>query len=447
MVPRVPRPRPYMPSAPQTSQGSSSRSKGKPVNSHELEVLPSMDNARYYDPPASPSSSSDSAYSDAPAPHDLTTNSGNKLVYHSRFMRKGKSYPWGPAFEEAKLEKRSRKRLKRALETVFPDASADLGLPPPANILDAERKREKKRKHQEEDREYQLPHLRSPSPPATTARLAPTLAIPQSYTDIMLSSAMRHTMADDKMDRGLMDTSNELLESEKGLSQALGRLREVLRIRGRDVPAAPPPVTNGDEDDNLPIENPALGVIKQEPNGVDDMPSRASTPGLPPVQVNSKGEPLIPPLPRIAETDNLWRVTQELLQSTTWTPEIGFSVTKPGTAAKPQTPYTHPLTPVQSLFCNPAGFTLTSTPNPQNPGFAYPEGHVNHPRATRYNVDLAAQVRATDDAIERIMELLVDCNEYKERLEETRDRVADIARVRKKVWTVVKERAGRELGV
>lgn len=406
-----------------------------------------MDHSRYYDPPASPSSSSDSTFSDAPAPHDLTTNSGNKLVYHSRFMRKGKAYPWAPSFEEAKLEKRSRKRLKRALESVFPDASADLGVPPPANILDAERKRENKRKRRDEDREFQLPHLRSPSPPATTARLAPTLALPQSYTDVMLSSALRHTMADDKMDRGLMDTSSELLESEKGLSQALGRLREVLRIRGRDVPAPAQPIANGDEDDMVPIEHPALGAIKQEPNGTEDLPSRASTPGLPPVQVNSKGEPLIPPLPRIAETDNLWRVTQELIQSTAYTPDIGFSVTKPGTAAKSQTPYTLPLTPVQRLFCNPAGFTLTSKPSAHNPGFGYPEGHANHPRPTRYNVDLAAQVRATDDALERIMELLVDCNEYKERLEETRDRVADIARVRKKVWTVVKERAGRELGV
>jgi hypothetical protein len=43
------------------------------------------------------------------------------------------------------------------------------------------------------------------------------------------------------------------------------------------------------------------------------------------------------------------------------------------------------------------------------------------------------------------MELLVDCNEYKERLEETRDRVADIARVRKRVWSVIKDRTGREL--
>jgi len=41
--------------------------------------------------------------------------------------------------------------------------------------------------------------------------------------------------------------------------------------------------------------------------------------------------------------------------------------------------------------------------------------------------------------------LLADCNEYKERLEEARDRVADVARARKKVWSVVKERAGQEL--
>jgi hypothetical protein len=54
-------------------------------------------------------------------------------------------------------------------------------------------------------------------------------------------------------------------------------------------------------------------------------------------------------------------------------------------------------------------------------------------------------MRAVDDAMERIMELLVDCNEYKERLEETRDRVFDIARVRKRVWSTIKERTANEL--
>ncbi|RZK21275.1 MAG: hypothetical protein EOO43_10690 [Flavobacterium sp.] len=58
---------------------------------------------------------------------------------------------------------------------------------------------------------------------------------------------------------------------------------------------------------------------------------------------------------------------------------------------------------------------------------------------------MAAQTKAVDDALERIMELLVDCNEYKERLEETRDRVADIARVRKRVWSTVKQRTAAEL--
>lgn len=408
-----------------------------------------MDSAKSYDPPASPSSSSESGFSDAPAPHDLTTNSGNKLVYHARFMRQGKTYPWGPAFEEAKLEKRSRKRLKRALEVVFTDAAAEVGEFAPSNIMDSERRREAKRKRKEEDREFQLPHLRSPSPPASTAKLAHTLAIPQTYTDIMMSSSMRHTMADDKMDRGLVDTSNELVENEKGLMQALGRLREVLRIRSRDVEGEQQDLPNGtavDDAASIDVAPPAL--IKQEPNGSDDIPSRTSTPGLSgPNPVNAKGEPLIPQLPRIADTDNLWRVTQELIQGPPVMPTIEYSVTKPGTAVKPQTPHTEPLTPVQKLFCNPSGLTLTSVPNSSHPGFSSAPDVPGYPQTVRYNVDLAAQVRATDDALERIMELLVDCNEYKERLEETRDRVADIARVRKKVWSLVKQRAGRELGM
>jgi hypothetical protein len=160
----------------------------------------------------------------------------------------------------------------------------------------------------------------------------------------------------------------------------------------------------------------------------------------------------IPPLPRIAETDNLWRVTQEMLSSAQPTPTIEYSVTKPGTAAPSPLDYdganaakiAASLTPVQRLFVAKSGITLSAIPSTSQTGMLA-ENPLHRPTPVRYNIDLPSQTRAVDDALERIMELLVDCNEYKERLEETRDRVADIARVRKRVWSVIKDRTGREL--
>jgi uncharacterized protein YoxC len=89
--------------------------------------------------------------------------------------------------------------------------------------------------------------------------------------------------------------------------------------------------------------------------------------------------------------------------------------------------------------------TLSAEHSKTNASLKLARDNPHYPVTTRYNLDMAAQTRAVDDAMERIMELLVDCNEYKERLEETRDRVADVARVRKRVWAAVKDRTGREL--
>jgi hypothetical protein len=232
----------------------------------------------------------------------------------------------------------------------------------------------------------------------------------------MVNPAMRHSLADDSMESGLQRTATELLEGEKGLMQSLGRLREVLRVRNRDVRevSVPEETTNGDH----------TGANGQEENG----------------SVSSK----IPPLPHISDTDNLWRVTQELLQGGQPQPEVTFTATNPSQVEAPGPNQPTP-TPTQRLFTVPSGLTVNAIPNPANPGFRLVSDHPARPRTVRYNLDMTAQCRAVDDALERISELLADCMEYKERLEEARDRVADVARARKKVWTVIKERAGREL--
>jgi hypothetical protein len=349
-------------------------------------------------------------------------------------MRRGKKYAWGPTFDDTRSEYHVRKRLKLCLEQFLPEAASEVGSAPPANIIEAAQKRRKQKRKREEDQSYILPHLRSPSPPTSTMKLAPLLALPQTYTDIMLSPSMRHSLGEDTVETGLQRTAGELLEGEKGLMQALGRLREVLRIRRRDVPDAEPdaPVVNGHSGPDTGSDGPAEESMQVDTQADGD---GSSSP--------ARDAALIPPLPHISETDNLWRVTQELLQANPQ-PTITYASTQPGTA-KPTFNPIPTLTPVHRLFVCPTGMTVGAVPNPSHPGLSLDPKHHSYPQTIRYNLDLANQCRAVDDAMERIAELLTDCNEYKERLEEARERVADVARARKKVWAVIKERAGREL--
>lgn len=383
-----------------------------------------MDKPSYYDPPSSPSSSR----SASPPPPNMMTNSGNKLVPGAQFMRRGKMYPWGPSLEVAKADQHARKRLKLCLEQFMPSAAAEINEEIPPNISGAEERRREKKRRREEEKEYILPHLRSPSPPMSTAKLASLLALPQSYTDLLLNPAMRHSLGNDNMEQGLQRTAGELLEGEKPLLQALGRLRDVVRVLERDVPLPKPSV----QADRGAVSSPTA-------NGNDTL---------------SQSYPhLIPPLPHISDTDNLWRVTQELLSQpgqaqSVPVPTLTYTATPPGAAAPSLNPTGEPEpvpTPLQRLFTCPSGITLHAVPNPSHPGYAYPQGHSLHPQTVKYNLDLKNQCRAVDDAWERISELLADCNEYRERLEEARDRVADVARVRKRVWRTIKERAGWEL--
>jgi hypothetical protein len=257
---------------------------------------------------------------------------------------------------------------------------------------------------------------------------------------------MRHSLADDTVEQGLQRTASELLEGEKGLMQALGRLREVLRLRDRDVRkpnGISPAPANGEVQTNGNHSSLGLDVNGTGPPTANGTPEqRSSTPNG--SSLNPRNGPeRIKPLPHISDVDNLWRVTQELLQGQP--PRIiSFQVTEPGAAdavsANQPTP-----TPLQRLFTEPSGMTLKAVPHPSHPGLRLPENHNARPKPVQYNLDLSAQTRAVDDALERISELLADCTEYKHRLEEARDRVADVSRARKKVWSIVKERAGKEL--
>jgi hypothetical protein len=347
-------------------------------------------------------------------------------------MRKGKMAAWGPAFEEVQIDHRVRRRLGICIEELMPNAAMQARMEVPDSVLATERRRLKRKRLRDEEQLYQLPHLRSPSPPQSTSKLAPILALPHTYVDIMISPSMRHSLGDDSMETSLQATAGELLDGEKGLMQALGRLREVLRVRSRDVPEA-----EVEEAKAVNGNHTGSNGHGSEPGAMAVDAPRGSPPP-------SQGDALIPPLPHISDTDNLWRVTQELLQGQPQ-PTITFTVTPPGAAAPTTVLPTATTTPVHRLFTCSTGITVNAIPNASHPGMAFPTTHPAYPVTQKYNLDLTNQRRAVDDALERISELLADCNEYKERLEEARGRVADVARARKKVWAVIKERAGLEL--
>ncbi|KAL7419099.1 hypothetical protein Q5752_005935 [Cryptotrichosporon argae] len=380
-----------------------------PVQIADIEHLPMYDLYHYYDPP-SPSSSSDSDAGPSEPRAPLLSNSGRKLEYAARWMRRGKITAWGPSYEEAERRDGGRKRLRLCVEELMPDAAVEAGAVPPPNVTKQVVQRHQRKQRRIEDAAYLLPHLAgSTSPPLSTADLAPMLALPQSYLDIALSSAMRHTLSDDTMERSLLSTAGALLEGERGLFQALGRLRDVLRLREQDVPENVRPVVDGTTNGEA-NESAAPATVSEEDQ--------------------------IPPLPHVSDTDNLWRVTQEHAQQQP-APTITFTATPKGMAAPSSTPAAAPptLTPMHRLFTCPDGIMFNSVP----------AVGASSARRTMYNIDLPSQQRAVDDALERISELLADCTEYRDRLEEARGRVADIARARKLVWKTIDARAQREL--
>jgi hypothetical protein len=414
-------------------------------------ALPSNDRRAYYDPVSSPSSSSSLSDDNPPSPL-LVSNSGNKLHPSARMIRKGKMCAWSPAYEEHRTDQRVRHRLKLCMEQFMPEAAMEVGSSIPQNVVEMGVKRSERKRKRQEDEQYRLPHLASPSPPLSTAKLAPMMALPRTYVDIMISPAMRHSLSSDAVEQGLQRTASELLEGEKGLMQALGRLREVLRVRERDVPVVEGAAAHH-HGDNAPNGNHSGtgGLDSSDTNGVNGQgsitPTQTDSTAQAGSQANGVSQKKILPLPHISDTDNLWRVTQELLQPQPQ-PTISFHPTEPGTAIVnslradqvPPEP-----TPVQALFTVSGGITIKSTPNSAHPGLRMPVTHPSHPKPIMYNLDMWNQTRAVDDALERISELLADCMEYKERLEEARNRVADVSRARKKVWSIVKERAAREL--
>lgn len=104
------------------------------------------------------------------------------------------------------------------------------------------------------------------------------------------------------------------------------------------------------------------------------------------------------------------------------------------------------LTSLQEIFVTPTGLTTTIGPSPNDPRLGLPITHPGYPHTTVVRLTPETQKHSVTAALEKIYELASDCQEYVARLQEIRERIANVARARRKVWHIVRERAVLENG-
>lgn len=104
------------------------------------------------------------------------------------------------------------------------------------------------------------------------------------------------------------------------------------------------------------------------------------------------------------------------------------------------------LTPLQELFVTPSGLITTIGPSPNDPRLGLPITHPGYPHTTVVRLTPETQKHSVTAALEKIYELASDCAEYVARLQEIRERIANVVRARRKVWHIVRERAVLENG-
>lgn len=108
------------------------------------------------------------------------------------------------------------------------------------------------------------------------------------------------------------------------------------------------------------------------------------------------------------------------------------------------------LTPLQKLFVTTTGLNTTIGPSPNDPRLHLPLTHPGYPHTTCVRLTPETQKQSVISSLEKIKELATDCQEYIHRLEEIRERLANVGRARKKVWQVIRERAvlaeGEDIG-
>lgn len=391
---------------------------------------------------------------------------------------------------ESLEDQRIKKRLKVALKMVLPSAAAEAGVPlDPLELAVVG--------DPEEEDDVTLPHLRSPSPPPTTYDISESLSEQKmtTYLDLVTSPAVKNTLGEASKEKALMRTVDELIDGENPLLTALGRFKAELQacmkrtaaVNARDGPspdAAHPmyfkdPPRNYQED----FENPHLykeeterreaayaaydaaaasssSAVKQDPAETQDVKEKKK-------ETTAANQPIIDGIPPKTEEMLEWEKTD----APAWLrprgpndsdtmfmygdpfllpPHANVTYVPSDEARAAKYPHVKfppvALTPLQQIFVTPQGLDTTIGPGPSDPRLQLPPTHPGYPHTTEVRLTPLTQKVTVTAALEKIYELSSDVSEYVARLQEIRERIANIARARRRVWQVVRERAVVENG-
>jgi hypothetical protein len=409
----------------------------------------------------------------------------------------GNPYGYGDELrsKEREEEVKAKKRFKMALHFVLPAAAMEAGQP----LKGDELKLEDEDSHKKKKRKTNVPpHLRSPSPVPKREEIIESLSrlgtgpeaggqainqeetvIGTTYLDLATSPAVRYTLGVANKERALMRTVDDLIDGETGLKGVLSRLQSALEVAGRepsrlfetkqhrekhvrtltpdkevldeikdgaqamtDVQEGGPSAigvesavgqdtvaSNGagavDASASATITDVKMEVedeVKPKSNPASRQPSLISAkPALDSSFLFGSGEPFFVPPGSM--------VTYEPVDPKSQDPDV--------LDVYPETE----LSPLQKLFVTQTGLTTTIGPSPNDPRLHLPLTHPGYPHTTCVRLTPETQKQSVICAMDKIKELASDCQEYVRRLEEIRERLANVGRARRKVWQIVRERA------
>jgi hypothetical protein len=337
-------------------------------------------------------------------------------------------------------------------------------------------------------RTHAPPHLRSPSPvpkrediieslsrigtgPAALQANQDETCIGMTYLDLATSPAVRYTLGVANKDKALMRTVDDLIDGEKGLKGVLSRLQSAMEIAGREhsrlfdtkQPREKQTVMGPDKSqkgtattddkrvDNNDGETLDEAIDKQTLSTKEDAEAGHST-GIPVVKMEVEDDSKSKPDPGSRQASSV--PAKPALDSSflfgsgePFFVPPGSMVTYEPVDDKGQESEiadVYPaadLNPLQRLFVTPTGLTTTIGPSPNDPRLHLPLTHPGYPHTTCVRLTPETQKQSVICAMDKIKELASDCQEYVRRLEEIRERLANVGRARRKVWQIVRERA------
>ena len=408
----------------------------------------------------------------------------------------GNPYGYGDELrsKEREEEAKAKKRFKMALHFVLPAAAIEAGQP----LKGDELKLEEDDLHKKKKRKTTAPpHLRSPSPVPKREEIVESLSrlgagpgaqaihqdetvIGMTYLDLATSPAVRYTLGVANKERALMRTVDDLIDGETGLKGVLSRLQSALEVAGREpsrlfetkqprerpTRASTPDkevldeVRDGAQAGEMGQQNgEASAIVVDSVIDTDGAPpavSEVTDATVPPVAPDVKmevEEEAKPKSTQASRQPSMVPVKPALDSSFLFGSGEPFFV-PPGSMVsyepvdpKSQDPDVldvYPeteLSPLQKLFVTQTGLTTTIGPSPNDPRLHLPLTHPGYPHTTCVRLTPETQKQSVICAMDKIKELASDCQEYVRRLEEIRERLANVGRARRKVWQIVRERA------